>query len=104
VPATFDVAEPMGVRFNEGSNPPRRATMPSRLLLFGDRDTETPMASCFPLVEELRGKGAPLAWHSYSGATHAGDKQGEIANGYVFDQDATRDATRRMIDCFNQHR
>jgi dienelactone hydrolase len=74
------------------------------LLLFGDRDTETPMASCFPLVEELRGKGAPLAWHSYPGATHAWDKQGEIANGYVFDRDATRDATRRMIDFFNQHR
>ena len=32
MPATFDVAEPMGVRFNEDSNPPRRATMPSRLL------------------------------------------------------------------------
>lgn len=25
------------------------------LLLFGDRDTETPMASCIPLVEDLRG-------------------------------------------------
>ena len=26
------------------------------------------------------------------------------AHGYVFDRDATRDATRRMIDFFNQHR
>lgn len=74
------------------------------LLLFGESDAETPMASCFPLVEALRDGGAPIAWHAYPGATHGWDREGDTAQGYVFDRAAALDATRRMIEFFERNR
>ncbi|CAM8661811.1 COG0412 Dienelactone hydrolase and related enzymes [Comamonadaceae bacterium] len=74
------------------------------LMLFGERDTETPMATCFPLLDELLVKGQPVSWHVYPGMTHGWDKQGESANGYIFDRPAALDATRRMIEFFNKHK
>lgn len=74
------------------------------LMLFGERDTEAPMATCFPLVDELLAKGQPVSWHTYPGMTHSWDKQGESANGYIFDRTAALDATRRMLEFFSQHK
>ena len=74
------------------------------LMLFGERDTETPMTTCFPLVDELLAKGRPVSWHVYPGMTHSWEKQGEAANGYIFDRAAALDATRRTLEFFNQQK
>lgn len=68
------------------------------LVLLGGKDEETPPASCFPYLDELRQAGAPIRWHLYPNASHGWDKQGEGRNGYVYDAEITRDATRRMIE------
>jgi dienelactone hydrolase len=73
-------------------------------MLFGERDTETPMTTCFPLVDALLAKGRPVSWHVYPGTTHSWDKQGEAANGYIFDRAAALDATRRTLEFFNQQK
>jgi dienelactone hydrolase len=36
--------------------------------------------------------------------THSWDKQGEAANGYIFDRAAALDATRRTLEFFNQQK
>ncbi|UUZ68442.1 dienelactone hydrolase family protein [Polaromonas sp. P2-4] len=74
------------------------------LMLMGQSDTETPPASCFPLIEELRAAGAPVKWHIYPGMTHGWDKQGEASNGYVYDEEAALDATRRMLEFLDDNK
>jgi dienelactone hydrolase len=70
------------------------------LMLMGSADTETPPASCFPLLDELKASGVPVQWHVYPGATHAWDRQGAASSGYIYDAEATRDAKRRMLEFF----
>ncbi len=74
------------------------------LMLMGQRDVESPPASCFPLVEELAGVGVPVKWHVYPGMTHGWDRQDGSRNGYVYNEEAALDATRRMIEFFNANR
>jgi dienelactone hydrolase len=74
------------------------------LMLMGENDKEALPASCFPMLEQMKAAGAPVAWHVYPGATHGWDKQGEGANGYVYREDTTQDATRRMLAFFETHK
>jgi dienelactone hydrolase len=74
------------------------------LMLFGAKDNETPLQTCFPVVEQLLAAGKPVSWHTYPEASHAWDQQGEGRKGYVFDKAATQDATRRVQDFFSQYK
>jgi dienelactone hydrolase len=82
------------------------------LMLMADGDTETPMAPCFPMLEELKAANKPVGWHVFTGATHAWDQQ--ESNGYAFtngwgkpvvyryDPTATQEATRRTLEFLAQ--
>jgi dienelactone hydrolase len=84
------------------------------LMLMGELDIETPPATCFPLLNEMKAAGKPVEWHVYPKTTHGWDKAEH--NGHVFrtnagetmayryDAEVTRDATARMIGFFNRHR
>lgn len=84
------------------------------LLLMAELDIETPPASCFPLLEQMKAAGKDVHWHIYPGTTHAWDKAEN--NGFVYrttsgqtmtyryDAAITRDATERMIAFFNRYR
>jgi dienelactone hydrolase len=74
------------------------------LMLLGEKDDETPPATCFPMLDDYKAKALPVAWHVYSGATHGWDKQGQARNGYFYNADVARDATKRMLDFFAQHK
>lgn len=74
------------------------------LMLMGENDKEALPASCFPLLEQMKAGGAPVAWHVYLGATHGWDKQGEGANGYVYKEETAQDATRRMLAFFEANK
>ena len=74
------------------------------LLLFGAKDSETPLQTCFPVVEQLATAGKPVSWHTYPEASHAWDQQGEGRKGYVYDKAATQDASRRVLEFFGQNR
>ena len=74
------------------------------LMLLGARDSETPMQTCFPVVEQLVAAGKPVSWHVYPDASHAWDKQGEITRGYVYDKAVSEDATRRVLAFFAQQK
>lgn len=67
------------------------------LLLLAERDSETPIKSCFPLMEEMKAQGKPVAWHVYPTATHAWDKENP-RRGYRRDEKITADAMRRTIE------
>ena len=73
------------------------------LMLMGGSDRETPPASCFPLLEEVKAAGAPVQWHLYPGASHGWDKRDQASSGYVFDPDTTSDANKRMLDFLGAH-
>ena len=45
----------------------------------------------------------PVEWHVYPGATHGWDKEGEDGNGYVYNDDTAKDATRRMLEFFTRN-
>lgn len=84
------------------------------LMLMAELDIETPPATCFPLLEEMRAAGKDVHWHIYPRTTHAWDKAEN--NGYVYrtvsgetmtyryDAAITKDATERMIAFFNRYR
>lgn len=74
------------------------------LLLLGQKDTEAPAASCFPLLEELHKASVPVEWHVYPNATHGWDKQGESQHGYQYDDAVTQDANRRMLEFLERQR
>ncbi len=67
------------------------------LMLMGGKDEELPAAPCFPLLEQLKARGAPLQWHLYPDATHAWDKAGQQNRGYVYNSAVMQDATARML-------
>jgi len=73
------------------------------LMLLGERDDETPPASCFPALEELQAAGKPVHWHVFPGATHGWDKQGQARNGYFYNRETTDEATRRMLEFIAQN-
>jgi dienelactone hydrolase len=73
------------------------------LMLMGEKDAETPPASCFPLLQELKDSGKPVSWHVFPGTTHGWDKTGQTSNGYIYNKDVAREATRRMIEFFKQN-
>lgn len=76
------------------------------LMLMGDKDNETPPASCLERLPKLKTAGAPVEWHLYPDATHGWDQSenhgfSKIAyNGervpYLFDK-VTADDTRKRI-------
>lgn len=70
------------------------------LMLMGGRDAEVPASACFPLLEQMKAAGKPVEWHLYPQATHAWDKPGLPARGYVYDAQVTQDATARMVAFF----
>jgi dienelactone hydrolase len=74
------------------------------LMLMGDRDNELPVATCFPLLDELKLAGKPVTWHIYPGATHAWDKPSQPGRGYIYSEQVTTDATTRMLAYLNQMR
>lgn len=78
------------------------------LLLVAEADAETPMVSCFPMVEEMKAEGKPIEWHIYRDVTHAWDqpesngytftyKFGKIVS-YTYSRETTLDATRRTLE------
>lgn len=73
------------------------------LLLLGEKDDEAPPASCFPLLQELKAAGSPVAWHVFPGATHGWDKRGQARSGYFYNEETTREATRRMLEFIAQN-
>lgn len=72
------------------------------LLLLAGKDTETPIADCFPLVEQMKAEGKPVAWHVYADATHGWDKS-NAQRGYVHSSTATRDAMERTVEFLRAH-
>jgi dienelactone hydrolase len=84
------------------------------LMLMAELDIETPPASCFPLLEQMKASGKDVQWHIYPNATHGWDKaenHGYVyrsASGaamtYRYDPAVTQDATGRMIAFFNRFR
>lgn len=85
------------------------------LMLMAENDKEFKPEDCFPLVQELKDAGKPIAWHVYEGAHHAWDQSNQrgnysIVSGsgetnvYKYSEQASRDATRRMMAFFEQHR
>ena len=84
------------------------------LMLMGALDIETPPATCFPLLEQMKAAGKDVQWHVYPETTHAWDKaesQGHVyraPNGqtmaYRYDPAITRDATDRMLAFFARYR
>lgn len=72
------------------------------LLLLAGKDTETPVAECFPLVEQLKAEGRPVDWHVYPEATHGWDKS-DPRRGYVYSAETTQDAMRRTVEFLRRH-
>jgi dienelactone hydrolase len=72
-------------------------------MLMGEKDAETPPASCFPLLQELKDSGKPVTWHVFPGTTHGWDKTDQTNSGYIYNKDVARDATRRMIEFLKQN-
>lgn len=72
------------------------------LLLLAGTDTETPVAECFPLVEQLKAEGRPVDWHVYPEATHGWDKS-DPRRGYVYSAETTQDAMRRTVEFLRRH-
>jgi dienelactone hydrolase len=80
------------------------------LLLMGELDIETPVKTCFPMLEQMKAGGKPVQWHIYPNTTHGWDKlenNGYVyraANGqtmtYRYDETVTKDAIDRMIAFF----
>jgi dienelactone hydrolase len=84
------------------------------LMLMAEQDIEAPPSLCFPLLEQMKRQGKPVEWHIYPNTTHAWDKaehhghvfqlnSGETMT-YRYDVGVALDATRRMIEFFNQHK
>lgn len=69
------------------------------LMLLARKDDETPIAPCFPRLDELKAQGKPVAWHVYEDATHGWDKSNP-QRGYKYSKDVTEDAMRRTIEFF----
>lgn len=67
------------------------------LLLLAGKDTETPIAECFPLVEQMKADGKPVVWHIYADATHAWDKSNP-QRGYFYSATATNDAIHKTVE------
>lgn len=67
------------------------------LLLLARDDKETPIAPCFPLLDDMKAQGRPVSWHVYEQTTHGWDKSNP-ERGYVFNQDATVDAMARTVE------
>ena len=72
------------------------------LLLMAKNDHEAPIADCFPLLDNLKEQGKPVAWHVYEDATHGWDKS-DAARGYQHNSAVTADAMRRTIEFLKQH-
>lgn len=49
------------------------------LMLMGELDIETPPATCFPLLNEMKAAGKPVEWHIYPKTTHGWDKANTTA-------------------------
>lgn len=73
------------------------------LMLLGERDDETPPATCFPMLEDMKAAGKPVQWHVFPGTTHGWDKTGQGRLGYVHDRATTHEATRRMLEFIAQN-
>lgn len=70
------------------------------LLLMAKDDQETPVAPCFPRLDEMKAAGKPVSWHVYEGATHGWDKS--MPNrGYVLNREVTKDAMARTVEFLN---
>jgi dienelactone hydrolase len=67
------------------------------LLLMAEKDDESPIKECFPLLENLKTQGAPVSWHIYTDATHGWDKS-MPRRGYVLNESVTRDAMKRTVE------
>lgn len=72
------------------------------LLLMAGKDTETPAAECFPMIEQYKNDGKPIDWHIYPNATHGWDKS-DPRRGYVYSRDITADAMKRTIEFLRKH-
>ena len=74
------------------------------LMLLGERDQELPPTSCFPLLEEMKATGAPVKWHVLPGATHGWDKVGQSNRGYAYNEQTSKDATRKLLEFLAENR
>jgi len=72
------------------------------MLLMAKHDGETPIADCFPLLENLKAEGKPVAWHVYEDATHGWDKS-DPRRGYQYNPNVTADAMKRTIEFLKQN-
>lgn len=85
------------------------------LMLMAGNDKEFFSSDCFPLLQELKDAGKPVQWHVYEGVHHAWDQPehrgnysfvgstGET-NVYLYNEQAKRDASRRMMEFLEVHR
>lgn len=85
------------------------------LMLMASEDKEYKPADCFPLLDELKAAGKPVEWHVYPDTHHAWDQRDhngsmKVTTGwgdvsvYLYNADAAKDSTKRMIDFFNAQR
>ncbi|GAB3479947.1 dienelactone hydrolase family protein [Polaromonas eurypsychrophila] len=85
------------------------------LMLLAGNDKEFNPGDCFPLMQEMKAVGKPVEWHVYEGVHHAWDQSNHRGNYsvvtgsgetnvYLYNEPATRDSSRRMVDFFNLHR
>ena len=78
------------------------------LILMAEKDNETPADECVRKLSDVKGKGAPVEWHVYLGATHCWDCENlnnvsKVDNRgnrvtYKYDAKATADSAKRMFE------
>lgn len=78
---------------------------PVLLLLAGD-DKELlhrGQQDCFKELDEMKGKGLPIDYHVYEGIGHGWDKKNEARFGYIYNEQTTQDAFKRVIEFFEKN-
>ena len=73
------------------------------MLIAGD-DRENPHLTCMQDLDTYRSKGMPIEYFVYEKASHGWDKMGETQFGYIYDEEVTNDAFKRMMDFFEKNK
>ena len=78
------------------------------LVLMGGKDTDTPPENCLHHFESLKGRGAPIEWHTYPSASHNWDNPDTHGfskttpdgkhTTYFYDAEVTEDSRKRTFE------
>jgi dienelactone hydrolase len=101
-----------GCRYRGGESwLPAKSAFPI-LWLMGSADLESPPADCLSPAKGLESQGTGSEWHIYENATHCWDCKAMdglervsgngARNTYTFDENATRDSERRVLQFFEK--